>query len=46
VNGGRDEMGVGQAQAEYFVACLPEHQLTLGRIWNHVFDDLHMLLMP
>src|ERR1700685_1672735 len=37
-------MGIAQAQAEYFVACLPEHQFALSRTRKHVLDDPHMLL--
>ena len=40
------EVGIDQAQAEYSVACLPEHQLALSQTRNHVFDDLHMLFDP
>src|ERR1700722_18614314 len=40
---GADEIGIGQAQAEYFVACLPEHQFALGWVRKYVFDDPHML---
>ena len=38
--------GIDQAQAEYPVACLPEHQFALSRTRKHVFDDLHMLFNP
>src|SRR5271167_909116 len=43
---GGDEIGIGPAQAEYFVAGLPEHQLALSRTRKQVFDDLHMFCNP
>ena len=33
--------GNGEAQAEYLVAGLPEHQLPLRQTQKHFFDDLH-----
>jgi hypothetical protein len=41
-----DEIGIDQAQAEYFVASFPEHQLALGWAQKHIFNDLHMLFDP
>ncbi len=35
-----------QAQAEYSVARLPEHQLALGRALKQIFDDLYMIFDP
>jgi len=35
--------GLGQAQAEDPVACLPEHQVAVSLVREHVFDDLHVL---
>ena len=43
---GRFEIGIDKTQAEYSVACLPEHLLAVNRAREHVFDDLHMLFDP
>jgi hypothetical protein len=43
---GGDEIGIDKAQAEYSVACLPEHQLALSRARKHVLDNLRMLFDP